>query len=142
MIASLVLAVSTLFAVQQAPGAWTWTLYQDSPLVLAEEIPDSPDLRATFECEPGSGVARATLYGPAAPEGMARLTAGEASAVAETQASRDGALKFTVRSDHPVFAAFVAEGRLAVAVGEQRRAVDVPADHRPKLRRFAELCGA
>lgn len=142
MIVSLAAVLMASLAPQQTPAGWTWTLYEDAPLVLAEEIPDTPELRATFECDAGSGVARATLYGPSAAAGMARLTAGEASAVAEAQASRDGALKFSVRSDHPVFAAFVADGRLGVVVGEQRRAVEVSADHRPKLRRFAELCGA
>ncbi len=32
-----------------------------------------------------------------------------------------------------------ADGRLGVAVGEQRRTVEVPAAHLAKLRRFAEL---
>lgn len=129
-------------AVQAAsPGsAWTWTLYADEARVaLAHEVPDTPSLRFTLECDPASGVARMAFYGPAAETGMARVTAGEASAVTESTAER-GALKLTLRTDHPVFAAFAAEGRLTAAVGEQRRTVEVPRPHLAKLRRFTELC--
>ncbi|MBW8305202.1 MAG: hypothetical protein K0M78_15075, partial [Brevundimonas sp.] len=64
---------------------------------------------------------------------------GVASAVTESTAER-GALKLTLRTDHPAFAASAAEGRLAAAVGEQRRTVEVPRPHLAKLRRFTELC--
>lgn len=120
--------------------AWTWTLYADEARVtLANEIPDTPSLRVTLECEPGHGVARVTLYGPPAPAGLARVTAGGASAVTEATADPSG-LELAVRTDHPVFAAFAAGGRLGVAVGETRRQVDLPRAHLAKLRRFAELC--
>ena len=49
-------------------------------------------------------------------------------------------LKLALRTDHPVFAAFAADGRLTAAVGAQRRAVEVPRPHLAKLRRFTELC--
>lgn len=140
MIAFLVAAA---LAGQTAPPepAWTWTLYADAaPVVLAHEIPDTPSLRATFECDPGSSVARLTLYGGAGLSGMARISAGEASAVAEAQAARGGGVKLALRTDHPVFAAFALDGRLVVAVGDHRRPLEVPADHLAKLRRFAELC--
>lgn len=121
--------------------AWTWTLYSDdTPVVLANEVPDTANLRTTLECEPGSSVARLTLYGGETATGMARVTAGEASAVAEAQGARGGGLKVALRTDHPVFTAFGASGRLGVAVGEQRRTVEVPTAHLAKLRRFAELC--
>lgn len=129
-------------AMQSAPPAngWTWTLYADGTRVaLANEIPDTPSLRVTLECDPGSGVAQVSLYGDAADAGMARVTAGEASAVSEATAER-GALKLALRTDHPVFAAFAAEGRLTAAVGPQRRVVEVARPHLAKLRRFAELC--
>lgn len=140
MIAFLVAAA---LAGQTAPpeAAWTWTLYADTaPLVLAHEIPDTPNLRATFECEPGSSVARLTLYGGGSPPGMARINAGEASAVAEAQTARGGGVRLALRTDHPVFAAFAVDGRLTIAVGDHRRPLEVPTDHLAKLRRFAELC--
>lgn len=122
-------------------GAWTWTLYgDDTPVVLANEVPDTASLRTTLECDPGSSVARLTLYGGEAGAGMARVTAGEAAAVAQAEAARGGGIKLALRTDHPVFTAFGVSGRLGVAVGEQRRTVEVPAAHLAKLRRFAELC--
>ncbi|MDY6924594.1 MAG: hypothetical protein SWI22_11630 [Pseudomonadota bacterium] len=123
-----------------ADAAWTWTLYADEARVaLANEVPDTPSLRFTLECEPASGVARVAFYGGAAETGMARVTAGETSAVTEASAER-GAFKLALRTDHPVFAAFAASGRLTAAVGEHRRVVEVPRPHLAKLRRFTELC--
>ena len=141
MIAVLVAAAA--LAGQSAPSesGWTWTLYADAaPVVLAHEVPDSPNLRATFECERGSNVARLTLYGGAALAGMARISAGQASAVGEAEAARGGGLKVALRTDHPVFAAFALDGRLAIVVGDQRRPLEVTSEHLAKLRRFAELC--
>jgi hypothetical protein len=121
-------------------AAWTWTLYGDTaPVVLANEVPDTANLRTTLECDPGSSVARLTLYGDETATGMARVTSGDASAVAQSEAARGG-IRLALRTDHPVFAAFGVSGRLGVAVGEQRRTVEVPAAHLAKLRRFAELC--
>ncbi|HZV84741.1 MAG TPA: hypothetical protein VFF48_07120 [Brevundimonas sp.] len=136
-----ILAVALLAQIPAPAPGWTWTLYADSdPVVLSNEIPDTPDLRATFECERGSSVARLTLYGPEMA-GTARVSAGEAVAVGEAEAgARGGSTKLTVRTDHPAFAAFAAGGALVVTVGEARRAVDVPGAHLAKLRRFAELC--
>lgn len=133
--------LAALTAQTPPESAWTWTLYADeAPVVLANEVPDTANLRFTVECEPGSGVARVTLYGGATGTGMARVTAGEASAVAEAETERAGGLKLALRADHPVFAAFAADGRLSVAVAEQRRSVEVPRAHLAKLRRFTELC--
>lgn len=140
MIAFLIAAV---LAGQSAPDnpAWTWTLYADgAPIVLAHEVPDTPNLRATFECEPGSSIARLTLYGGAGMGGMARISAGQASAVGEAEPARGGGMRLALRTDHPVFAAFVVDGRLAIVVGDQRRPLEVPSDHLAKLRRFSELC--
>lgn len=130
------------FPVDTPPdAAWTWTLYADeSPVVLANEVPDTAHLRATFECEPGENVTRLTLYGQGAGDGMARLSAGEAAAVAQASATRGGGLKLALPADHPVLAAFAVGGRLMVSVGEHRRTVEVPPSHLAKLRRFAELC--
>jgi len=145
MIAILTAAAVTILGAQNAAAAppeaaWTWTLYSDTPVVLANEVPDTANLRTTLECDPGSSVARLTLYGGEAGAGMARVTAGDASAVAQSEAARGGGIKLALRTDHPVFAAFGVSGRLGVALGEQRRTLEVPAAHLAKLRRFAELC--
>lgn len=138
----IALFVAAALAAQTAPApGWTWTLYEDAePVVLAHEVPDTADLRTTLECDRGSGVARVTLYGGPALSGMARIVAGEASAVAEAEAARSGATRLALRVDHPAFAAFTGDGSFTVIVGAARRAVEVPAGHLAKLRRFAELC--
>ncbi len=130
-------------AAQSSPpeSAWTWTLYSDAePVVLAHEVPDTANLRTTLECDPGASVARLTLYGGVALTGMARVTAGEASAVTEAATARAGTTRLALRTDHPVFAAFTVDGRLAITIGDQRRPVEIPTAHLAKLRRFAELC--
>ena len=77
-----------------APGpsaGWTWTLYEGSgPMVLANERPDSPDLKATLQCQPGSGVVTVAVYGSDPVSGFARITAGSATATAEARAGRGG----------------------------------------------------
>ncbi|MGZ9114867.1 MAG: hypothetical protein ACXW3K_09620 [Brevundimonas sp.] len=138
----LALLTAAALAVQSAPPAlaWTWTLYADTaPVVLANEVPDTANLRVTLECDPGSSVARLTLYGTAMT-GMARITAGEAVAMAQAEPARSGGTKLALRTDHPAFAAFAASGKITLVVGEQSRPVEVPADHLAKLRRFSELC--
>lgn len=136
------LFIAAALAVQSPPApVWTWTLYADAaPVVLAHEVPDTANLRTTLECDPGASVAQLTLYGGATMTGMARITAGDASAVAEAASPRSGATRLALRIDHPVFAAFTVDGRVVVIVGDQRRAIEVPAAHLAKLRRFAELC--
>ena len=128
---------------QTAPpsaGAWTWTLYTgDGPLVLANEIPDTPRLRATLECAPGSSIVRLSLYNADPATGIATVTSGSAVANAEVQ-TRRGHLEAMLRADHPVFAAFLANGKLEVAVGEQSSPVEIDRANLSKLRRFAELC--
>lgn len=139
----IVLLAALALAGQNAPpaSAWTWTLYDTAtPVVLANEIPDTPSLRVTLECDQGSGLARLTLYGGANEGGMAQVTAGDASAMAQSETDRGGGLKLAVPANHPVFAAFAADGRLSISVAEQRRSVEVPRAHLAKLRRFAELC--
>lgn len=139
MIAFLAAAV---LAAQTAPPApaWTWTLYADAtPVVLANEIPDTANLRVTLECDPGSSVARVTLYGIAV-SGMARIASGDAVAIAEAAVARGESTRLALRTDHPAFAAFAADGRMNVLVGDHRRPVEVPAAHLAKLRRFSELC--
>lgn len=137
----LISAVLAL-AVQAAPAAgWTWTLYEGSgPLVLANEVPDTANLRATLQCQPGSGVVAIAVYGEDSATGFARISAGEASATTEVRAGRGGKLETTLPADHPAFAAFVADGRLTIAVGEDQNVVTVERPHLAKLRRFADRC--
>lgn len=137
----LLAAVSAL-ALQAAAPAWTWSLYEgDGPVVLANDVPDTAHLRATLECQPGEGVAQLALYDQTGEGGAATLRSGAASAATQAEVGRTGRLKAALRVDHPVFAAFVDSGRLTLAVAGSERSVEVPAAHRGKLRRFAELCG-
>lgn len=139
----IALFVAAALSVQSPPPetAWTWTLYADAePVVLANEVPDTANLRATLECDRGASVARLTLYGGGTLAGMVRVTAGEASAVAESAPARAGASRLALRTDHPVFAAFTVDGRMTIGAGDEHRDVEVPAAHLAKLRRFAELC--
>lgn len=140
---TLVIAALAAFALQGAEPDWTWSLYEgEGPVVLANDVPDTARLRATLECNPGSGVARVASYGAAAAEpGMATLRSGGATAASEAMAGRNGRLTAVLRTDHPVFAAFVQSGRLVMSVAANERAIDVQTAHIAKLRRFAELCG-
>lgn len=141
--------VMALAAVQPAEPRWTWSLYADAdPVVLAEEIPDTPRLRTTLECERGSGVVEVTLYrdtpvvaeGDAGTPGFVTVSARGAAATSELTA-RGERLSFSVRTDHPVFAGFAAEGRLSVEGLGEPQSVRLGAAAQPGLRRFVTLCG-
>jgi hypothetical protein len=119
-------------------SGWTWTLYEDGPLVLANEIPDTPELKAILECEAGSGVARLDLYG-ATGAGIATIASGGSIATGESEAASDHQ-SVALRTDHPVFGQFLVNGELDVAVAGEHQAVAVQPIHLAKLRRFAELC--
>ncbi len=124
----------------RASEGWTWTLYSgDGPLVLANEIPDTPRLRTTLECAPGSSVVRLALHDAPGADGFAVIRSGGATAEVEARARR-GRLEATLRADHPVFAAFLASGRLTLALGDQATAIEIDRANLSKLRRFAELC--
>lgn len=130
-------------ALQTTPpaSAWTWTLYaDDAPVVLANEVPDTPNLRTIMQCDPGSSVARLTLYQAEGLAGMGRISSGEARAVTQVETGRRGASRLTLRTDHPVFTAFAGSGELTVSVGEAHQTIEIPAAHLAKLRRFVELC--
>ena len=133
-----------LLSLQTAPGGWVWTLYEDGGAVtLANEVPDTPQLRATLECQPGSGVVKVSAYGVGPGAEFATLTSGSASATGEVQPSRGPAPRIAVmtQASHPVFAAFSASGALSVRSGDRTAALAVPGGDLPKLARFAELCG-
>lgn len=130
-----------LAALLQSSSGWTWTLYEgEGPIVLANEIPDTPQLRATLQCEPGSSAVEVSVLLPDAQPGFARLSAGDATATSEARAQREGRLGVALRTDHPLFAAFAATGDMTLAVGEATTRVIVPPQHLPKLRRFSDLC--
>lgn len=124
-----------------AGSNWVWALYADSnPLVLAQEIPDTPQLKTTLECEPRSGRVRLSLYDATGlGVGPATLSAGQQSVETELQAARSR-LTAAVAVDHPVFIAFQSGGELKIAREEQVKTVTVSTQHLPLLRRFAQAC--
>lgn len=127
-------------AVVVLQSGWTWTLYEDaSPVVLAHELPDTPQLRAVLECTPGSGVARVDLFGPNTGSGMATIVSGPATATGQSDATAR-LRSIALRTDHPVFSRFVVTGDLDVAVAGHHQVLGVEPGHLAKLRRFAELC--
>ncbi|QQQ19135.1 hypothetical protein JIP62_03165 [Brevundimonas vitis] len=138
----LFLALSLLLGQTPPPAsAWTWTLYDtESPVVLAHEVPDTVHLRTTLECDTGSGVARVSMYGFGPSTGYVRFAAATAVSTSEIAPAPNGTLIAPMRTDHPVFAAFVAGGRMTATVGDRQRAIEVQPAHLAKLRRFAELC--
>lgn len=141
MILAVMIAALSLQGRSTVTPAWTWALYEGDTLTLANEIPDTPRLRTTFECEPGSSVARVTLYGGApSANGMAQVSAGQSNATVAVSGGARGSGVLTVRTDHPVFAAFTSSGQMTVRAADVGVTVVVEPDHLAKLRRFAELC--
>jgi len=141
---NLLLVLTTFLAVQSAPAhAWTWTLYDgDGPLVLAEEVPDTPRLRTTLECEADGGRVTVTLYEATTAGGYVTARAGEVSTMAQVAPSRGDKVEVVLRTDLPVFAAFAARGEMTLTLGDQERRVSIGRPHLAKLRRFAERCAA
>jgi hypothetical protein len=144
--AALALALQASGPQATPTPAWTWTLYEgDGPMVFANERPDTPDLKATLQCAPGSSVVDVTVYDlddrRSPPQSsFARLTSGAVSATSEVRVDRGGRVKITLRTDHPLFAAFVGSGDMTVLTGDHALAVKVERPHLAKLRRFADRC--
>jgi hypothetical protein len=135
------LAAALILLVQTPLNAWTWTLYEDTgAVVLAHEVPDTAQLRATFECEPGSGAVEVVLYEFGAVAEFAQLRAGTATATSEAERGANRSIRVGLRIDHPGFAAFASSGRLTVSSGERSATVTVDRANLAKLRRFGELC--
>lgn len=142
IVTALTLAASLILSAQAQTNSFVWTLYEgDGPVVLAREVPDTPNLEATLECEPGDGAARIALYGWEGGTGFGSARAGASSAAIEARAGRGGRLETALRVEHPVFAAFVAGGELRLSLGDAARTLTVPPRDLAKLRRFSELCG-
>ena len=142
------IAAALVAAQPSAAERWTWTLYEsggDAPVVLANEIPDTANLRATLECEPGSGAAHVAVYGvEGASTGYVAIHSGDARAASQGETAEEAGverLTASLRLEHPVFAAFVETGRLSLVQGENRWPVRVPATYRQLIADFAVACG-
>ena len=130
------------FALGLQSVGWTWTLYDTAPtIVLANELPDTPDLRTTLECEAGAGVVKISVFNASLPEGMATVSSGGQTAASALTAGRDHSSSVMVPADYPVFASFLASGRLGLRVADQSASVEMGSSDLAKLRRFADLCG-
>lgn len=141
MILAAMIAALSFHGSAQGRPAWTWTLYESETLTLANEIPDTARLNATFECEAGSSVTRLTLYsGAPSANGFTRVTSGPSAATVAVNDGARGSGVMTLRTDHPVFSAFATSGRLTVMASDIGVTVVVEPEHLAKLRRFAELC--
>lgn len=148
---SLLLGLFTASLLQSAPAplpsqGWVWTLYEGSSatVVLAEEVPDTPHLRSTFECVQGSGQARLTHYqapvaASATPSGNASLSAGSARQEAPVTLNGER-LSLNLRLATPVFQGLVTSGRLSLSFDDQTTEFRFDRPSLPRLRRFAELC--
>ncbi len=138
----LILSALMAVAIQTAPAAgWTWSLYEgEGPMVLANDIPDTASLRATLQCLPGSGAVSVAVYGEDASAGFARITSGGSTATSEARVGRGGKLETAIPVEHPAFSAFVSNGRLTIAVGDDASTITVERPHMAKLRRFADRC--
>lgn len=138
----LILSALMAAAIQTAPGVgWTWSLYEgEGPMVLANDIPDTASLRATLQCLPGSGAVSVAVYGEDASAGFARITSGGSTATSEARVGRGGKLETAIPVDHPAFSAFVSNGRMTIAVGDDASTITVERPHMAKLRRFADRC--
>jgi len=109
-------------------------------MVLANDIPDTASLRATLQCLPGSGGVSVAVYGEDASAGFARITSGGSTATSEARVGRGGKLETAIPVDHPAFSAFVSNGRMTIAVGDDASTITVERPHMAKLRRFADRC--
>ena len=127
----------------QAPETWVWALYEDGPApVLAQEIPDTPRLKTTLECDGTSKSVRVVVHGDnALTAGSVTLASGAQSVQSELK-TEPGSKSASVRLDHPVFASFTANG--ALKLEQPSGAVDVTVEqpYLNILRRFSRLCAA
>jgi hypothetical protein len=103
------------------PG-WTWTLYENpDSLALANEIPDTDSLAAVLECTPGSGEAKVSIF---------------------PSAQRAHPVVGQYKTTDAAFRTFVSTGKLSLKTDAGQGEIAMDAPHRPKLERFAQLCGA
>jgi hypothetical protein len=141
---SIGLSILAAGILQTAPGplpaqGWVWSLYDNSSsvVVLAEEVPDTPHLRATFECARETGQIKLVHYQAGeAVTGTASVSAGtvEQDLPVTVEGHR---LTLSLRAASPLFQSLLATQSLSVEQEDQ--AVDIRFD-RNSLRRFAEAC--
>lgn len=132
-----ILTVALLLA-QSGPG-WVWSFYDsDSSVALAQEVPDTSRLGVVLECTRGSGVVRISHYGLSGGAEFVTFTAGEDTATAPRLAG--DVFGAPLRTDHPVFQALLAQGRVRLSSGDQSGEIAIPAAARPALVRFARAC--
>lgn len=122
---------------------WVWSLYPDgNTVVLAQEIPDTPELKTTLECEPQSNRVRIVLYGPhRMTSGPANILSGSRSSMGEIEARTDS-IRAGLPADHPAFVSFTASGALKLDQNGQAMDLTVEQPYLNLLRRFARLCAA
>lgn len=142
--------IATALAAWQpdAPARWTWTLYDSgdgSLVVLANEIPDTANLRATLECQAGTGAVRVSVFGAdGASPGFVTLRSGEARAASQGETADEAGvprLTASMRLEHPVFAAFAESGEMILVQGQNLWPIRVPPVRRPLITDFAAACG-
>ena len=129
-----------LAALALAQPNWTWSLYDGQRLVLANEIVDTPQLRATLECERGSGAIEVVLFGPTL-SGPATVTSGAVTIATTAQGKAAGGFELALNARSPLVQAFTAGGQMTVHVADQTRSIDTGDQGLPLLRRFAQQCG-
>lgn len=134
--------LNTAQSASQNPN-WVWNLYADSnPVVLAQEIPDTPRLKTTLECETGSNRVRIVLYDShKLTAGAATLRSGNSNAVAEVSPRTDSILT-ALPADHPAFVSFTASGALRLEQSSEAMDLVVQQPYLNLLRQFARLCAA
>ncbi len=127
---------------------WTWTLYDSGDggrVVLANEIPDTPSLRATLECDPGDGAVLVSVFDrEGADAGYVSIRSGQAATASQGELADEGnttRLTASMRMEHPVFAAFLETRVLTLHQGENRWTVRLGARHGALLNDFAAACG-
>ena len=143
LISGLILLTTTPATALGQARNWVWSLYPDGNLVvLAHEIPDTPELKTTLECEPDSNRVRITLYGPhQMTSGPATLLSGSRSNMGEIIARTDS-VRAGIPADHPAFVSFTASGALRLEQNGQAMDLTVEQPYLNTLRRFARLCAA
>lgn len=140
---ALLISLSATHASAQNAEGWVWTLYAEgaSP-VLAQEIPDTPQLKTTLECDSASKSVRVVVHGDNALTGGAVTLKSDSHSFAGEMRAEHASRHTTIRLDHPVFISFTASGILKLEQAAGSVDVTVERPYLNILRRFARLCAA
>lgn len=133
------LAALVALALQAAPAeGWTWSLYDNrTEVALALEIPDTNRLDTVFQCAPGSGQVKVTLY-KLTGEGETAELSSEGAKTTAPLGERKDQLTTRLAVGDPVFVSLVRSGKLTVQAAGGTATVTAPTD---QLRRLARRCG-